>query len=631
MKKLNANKRNYFLTAVFCAWYAVMVGQVPDITMQATIGGNYGEQLTAIDYTPDGGYVMCGFSASTAGADKSETSLDFDYWVVKINAGGVIAWENTIIATGSDRIYDISTTPDGNYLLAGFTSGGIGGDKTEPGLGETDFWFMALDHNGNILWQKVLGGPLADEAESIIPLEDGGLLVAGSSWSGGTGDLTDPGNGQQDLCFFRLNADLEVVWQQTIGGNMYDAVQDVQATPDGGFIVAAYTCSWATGEKTEGPFGSWDYWILKLDADGNIEWQNSTGGEDVDRAYSVAVCADGGYIVNGESSSPVSGEKTEAVGGNDYWIVKFDALGNIMWQNAIGGDLNDCGTKIIPCMDGGFMAGGYAESGISGDKTDVLRGVQDYWVLKLDETGNIEWQKTIGGSGNDQLYDMLEVDSVTYFLAGWSVSGISYEKTQASKGSSDYWLMTISTEPISCPVPWVENMYVQPTKAAAFWNHTPEEIRVRARYRQQGTTTWSYSFNSAGKDFVVLRDLTCNTNYEYQIMRICAEDGSDYSAYGFMVYFNTPDCRENGSTAQDAMLVYPNPASNAITISTAPFIDMPTVNLLTLKGQSVPVEYAVSAETGTIVLNLEQVPSGIYQIELNIGDSAYREKIVVVK
>lgn len=608
---------------------AGLIAQAPDINIQNTIGSYYDDLLMAIDKTPDGGYVLCGFSGSTPGYDKSEYSSDFDYWVVKVNSGGVVQWENTIIAEGHDWIYDISTTPTGHFLLAGYTTAGIGGDKTLPPLGGTDFWIMELDENGNILWQKVLGGPLDDEAEVILPLDGGDILVAGSSWSGGTGDLTDPGNGQIDLCFFKLNADHDIVWQQTIGGNMYDAVTDVKATPDGGFIVAAYSNSWESGEKTEGNYVSWDYWILKLDADGNIEWQNTTGGNDVDRPYSVAVCPDGGYVVNGESTSPISGEKTETSIGNDYWAVKFDALGNIEWQNTIGGTEFDAGTTVIAASDGGMLIGGYSLSSVGIDKTDFLRGIYDYWVLKLDDDGNILWQKTIGGTGSDQLYEIMEIEAGNYALAGWSTSNIGYEKTENAHGNADYWLVTIGTDTITCSVPWVENIYIQPTRAAVVWNETPSELGVRARYRAIGATTWNYAFSNAGKNYVVLRDLTCNTDYEYQLMRICAADGSDYSDFGFMVYFNTPDCREDAYPIENELLIYPNPANDHITISLSMVYeyDVP-IGIFTTSGQ-VCRQTVIPAGSDQLHINTSDLPSGVYFIICEMPDAVRSYSVVI--
>jgi hypothetical protein len=148
--------------------------------------------------------------------------------------------------------------------------------------------------------------------------------------------------------------------------------------------------SGADGDKNEASQGDKDYWVIKLDATGQtIEWQNTIGGSGNELLYSIQQTTDGGYILGGNSLSEISGDKTEASQGlSDYWIVKLDATGQtIEWQNTIGGSGPDILSSIQQTTDGGYILGGYSNSGISGDKTETLRGWVDYWVVKLDATG----------------------------------------------------------------------------------------------------------------------------------------------------------------------------------------------------------------------------------------------------
>ncbi|QQR96355.1 MAG: hypothetical protein IPJ93_07005 [Bacteroidota bacterium] len=144
--------------------------------------------------------------------------------------------------------------------------------------------------------------------------------------------------------------------------------------------------------------------MVKLDASGNIQWQNTIGGSFLDYLNCMQQTSDGGFILAGSSQSAISGDKTEdSQGGSDYWVVKLDAFGNIQWQNSIGGNSDDYLTSIQQTIDGGYILGGYSNSGISGDKTENYQGLYDYWVVKLDATGNIQWQNTIGGNSWDEL------------------------------------------------------------------------------------------------------------------------------------------------------------------------------------------------------------------------------------
>src|SRR6185295_12992967 len=148
-----------------------------------------------------------------------------------------------------------------------------------------------------------------------------------------------------------------------------------------------------SGDKTENSVGASDYWIVKTDGTGNIQWQNTIGGSSIDDLHSIQQTTDGGYILGGLSGSNISGDKTEnSIGAGDYWIVKTDVSGNIQWQNTIGGSNNDLLYSMQQTADGGYFLGGWSDSNISGDKTENCIGFADYWIVKIDASGNIQWQ-----------------------------------------------------------------------------------------------------------------------------------------------------------------------------------------------------------------------------------------------
>jgi hypothetical protein len=181
-------------------------------------------------------------------------------------------------------------------------------------------------------------------------------------------------------------------------------LQSIKQTSDGGFILGGSSDSNISGDKTENCLGGTDYWMVKTDAMGTIQWQNTIGGSGYEYLFSIEQTTDGGYILGGYSSSNISGDKSEnSIGGNDYWIVKTDSTGNVQWQNTIGGSSSDILYSINQTTDEGFILGGYSLSNITGDKTENNLGGRDYWIVKTDSTGNIQWQNTIGGSSNDQL------------------------------------------------------------------------------------------------------------------------------------------------------------------------------------------------------------------------------------
>jgi hypothetical protein len=426
----------------------------PIIEWQNTIGGNNEESLQSVIQTTDGGYLLGGYSWSGISGDKTEANQGtWDYWVVKQDGSGNILWQNTIGGNDADQLQSVIQTTDGGYLLGGYSGSDISGDKTEANQGLYDYWVVKLDVTGNIEWQNTIGGYKEDDLHSVIQTTDGGYLLGGYSESGTNGDKTEPSQGFRDYWVVKLDGLGNILWQKAFGGNLNDYLNSVIQTIDGGYLLGGWSQSGISGDKSEANQGYYDYWVVKLDGLGNIQWENSLGGDSEDRLYSVIQTTDGGFLLGGSSQSDLSGDKTEGNQGyysSDYWVVKLDGSGNIMWQNTIGGNSDDELYSVIQTTDGGYLLGGSSNSPISGDKTEVNQGYEsyttDYWVVKLDGSGNIMWQNTIGGDDYDLLYSVIQTSDGGYLLGGTSSSEISGDKTEASQGYSDYWVVKLTEE-----------------------------------------------------------------------------------------------------------------------------------------------------------------------------------------
>lgn len=296
-----------------------------------------------------------------------------------------IQWQNTIGANFDDYLFAIQQTADGGYILGGYSNSSISGDKTENPLGgHADDWVVKLDATGAIQWENTIGGSGYEYINSIQQTTDGGYILGGSSDSNISSDKTENCLGDLDFWVVKLDANGAFQWQNTIGGSDYDALYVVKQTADGGYILGGSSKSNISGDKTDDSFGDEDYWLLKLDATGNIKWQRTIGGSDFDVLNSLQQTADGGYILGGYSASDISGDKTEnSLGIDDYWVLKLDSIGIIQWQNTIGGSGYDGISSLQQTADGGYILGGFSESNISGDKTEDSHGSTDYWVIKL--------------------------------------------------------------------------------------------------------------------------------------------------------------------------------------------------------------------------------------------------------
>jgi uncharacterized delta-60 repeat protein len=320
-------------------------------------------------------------------AGSLQYDLYTDMWVLKLDANGNVQWQKTYGGQIDDEAYSIQQTLDGGYIVAGYTRS-FGQRK----INEMDMWVLKLDANGNIQWQKTYGGSDDDKAYSIQQTSDGGYIVAGSTRSFGAG--------YNDVWVLKLDANGNIQWQKAYGGGGIDYARSIKQTSDGGYIVAGYTYSFGL---------SGSVWVLKLDANGNVQWQKAYGGDWHDEAYSIQQTSDGGYIVAGHTES-----FGLVMGGGYAWVLKLDANGNVQWQKAYGGPGNDEVYSIQQTSDGGYIVAGWTSSFFSGD--------YNAWVLKLDANGNIQWQKAYGGKYWDSADSIQQTSDGGYIVAGWTES-----------------------------------------------------------------------------------------------------------------------------------------------------------------------------------------------------------------
>lgn len=184
---------------------------------------------------------------------------------------------------------------------------------------------------------------------------------------------------------------------KTYGGSVIEQAASALVTSDGGYLLTGFSASPYGGDKSQNTQGGDDYWIVKVGPYGNKNWDKTFGGNQADRATSAIRTNDGGYLIAGSSASPYSGDKSEAShGGNDFWIVKLDSSGNKQWDKTFGGNQEETATSVVASPDGGYLVAGHSTSGISGSKSQALIGGTDFWVIKINASGAKQWDKTYG-------------------------------------------------------------------------------------------------------------------------------------------------------------------------------------------------------------------------------------------
>jgi hypothetical protein len=474
-------KCTLFIFIIFSLTY-FSYGQ-SSIEWQKTFGGSDNDVANSIQQTTDNGYIITGYSKSVDG-DLSVNNGNADYWILKLDSNGIKEWQKTLGGSGNEFANAIVQTSDGGYILAGSSNSNdsdITGNK-----GMDDYWIVKLETNGNVQWKKCMGGSNADGANSIQQTSDGGYIIAGSSVSN-DGDINGTHHGTAaytDYWIVKTDDGGSIQWQKSLGGTLSDVPTSIQQTTDGGYIVAGYSYS-NDGDLNGNHHGLniiTDCWIVKLDATGNIQWQKSLGGDNYDNAFSIRQTSDGGYIFAGSSNS-VNGDVTGNHGSDDYWIVKLNSTGDIDWQKSFGGSLNDRPFSIYPTNDGGYVVAGYSFS-IDGDIIGDHHGTnnnKDYWILKIDMSGTILWRKSFGGTNNEEPYSIQQTTDNGFIVGGYTLS--TNGDVTDPKGAFDFWIIKISS---LVGIPEIEstikNFEIRPNP---FSNHTTISFELLSNENNQ--------------------------------------------------------------------------------------------------------------------------------------------------
>ena len=441
-------KKNTFLTAVFIfASNLIIHAQVnTTIINQKTFGGSNIDFSATGVICQNGDYVVAGSSLSTISGDKIDTTRGLqDFWILRYNSSMTALWQKTFGGTNGDILYSIIETSDGGFLCGGSSDSPISGDKTISNVGLTDFWLIKLDANGNIIWQKTYGGSDVDVLKSIVELNDGSFILAGGSNSPISGDKTENSRGNGDFWIIKINNNGDKIWDKTIGGTDAEDLTFISNVNNTELILSGTSLSNISFEKSENSYGTYDNWVVKIDTSGNLIWDKTIGGSFQDYLGNAVFTSNGIYVIS-QSFSDISGTKTQnSKGQSDYWVTKLDINGNIIWDKTIGSDWYDIPRSITVTNDGQLLLSGHSWSGVSGDKTEATNGIYDFWLVSIDTSGNILWQKTIGGSDWDQLSVTLEISDNHYLLIGDSKSNISGDKTENSRGQEDYWIVEITS------------------------------------------------------------------------------------------------------------------------------------------------------------------------------------------
>ena len=337
-----------------------------------------------------------------------------------------IQWQTTLGGAGLDQAYGILATPDGGCVFTGWSSSADGDFKDHHGTTATrDCILGRLDANGKVVWKKSLGGTSNDGLGCIINAHGGGYMLCGGTNST-DGDVSGHHGttSNSDCWVVKIDTIGNILWQKCYGGSLDEDALRIVATDDGGYLFAA-RCFSNDGDVTvhHGSATTSDYWVVKIDSVGKLLWEKSYGGSGYDAPFALAKTDDNAFVIAGDGSSN-DGDASGNHGGSDIWTIKIDDTGKLLWQHPFGGPGNEDMNSITLATDGSYIFGGSVdESG--GDITMPHHGhtdSYDIWIVKVSRDGKIIWDKSFGGTGHDYEQDVRATPDGGCLVTGYTTS-----------------------------------------------------------------------------------------------------------------------------------------------------------------------------------------------------------------
>jgi hypothetical protein len=353
------------------------------------------------------GYLLFGSTDSNDG-DVPSTHGGGDYWVISIDSIGNIIWTKTYGGSEDEIGTDMKPTPDGGFILFGTTFTQNNSGQVSGNHGGGDFWVVKIDSLGTLQWQKCYGGSCIDWAREIDGTKDGGYFCIGYTCSD-DGDVTGY-HGGYDIWVVRLNQTGDILWEKTFGGTGIDNGASIHQTEDNGAILGGNIGTDNGNINCSFHGGDFDAWVAKIDSSGKIDWQKCYGGSEIESVMKIIPTTSGGYIFSGETNSN-DGDVSGNHGLQDFWVVKLDQWGNIQWQKCFGGSETDESLIIKESSDGNYFIGGvtYSNNGDVHGNHSGDSSYDDMWVIKISPQGNLIWQQCLGGEAYDGVSSILEI------------------------------------------------------------------------------------------------------------------------------------------------------------------------------------------------------------------------------
>ena len=417
---------------------AVMNTFGQEVIWQKDIKSSTQDFLSQVTTTIDRQYLITGSSIQSKKlSTETKQNNGYDFHLVKLNQQGEEVWEKYFSGKNHDFLSATVNTQEGGFLLAGTTYSGKGLDKKDDSKGGSDIWLIRINEFGDELWQKTIGGSSDEEARSVIQTTDMGFFVAGNVQNAAKG------YGSKDVIVSKLDKNGGIASQIIIGGKGLDEVEKMVPTKDGGALLGVYSRSNTGGSKKTENYGEGDYWIIKLSKDGKVEWEKNYGGKGDDHIRTLALTSTG-YLIGGESRSERSGNKTAGLEeGTDLWLVSLDERGEEIWQKSYNFKNRDVlmGMSVITKSQeerakNKDITTGILLGGYTQAEGRIETDDETFWMLYVDQNGNEQWRKHVKGESRkreERLSDIKLNRDGSIILAGTSAEELGKENWKIVK------------------------------------------------------------------------------------------------------------------------------------------------------------------------------------------------------
>ncbi len=579
-----------------------------DLEWENNYGGSRNDIVNHIIETSDNGFLLIGHTTSEDN-DVSVNKGSRDLWVVKISESGELLWEKTYGGSESDiGRYGIELSSGDIMILAeSFSSDG----DVSSAIGRSDIWLLKISNEGNLIWEKSYGGSGSETGDFIHQANDGSFLVTGSGDS--DDGIASSNNGSNDLWLINLDAEGEVIWFEGFGGRHWDRMTDIIELSNS-YLLAGSSAVF------DGSFvGNHEAWLMEVTKEGAMIWEKKIGGTETDSFGSLLQADDGNYFAVGTTHSS-NAEFSSNKGVADIFIYKFDSVGNEIWKKLYGGSKIDFENSAIKLDNGNIFIAGVTASN-DGDVSG-FNGVRDYWVLELDQDGNILWQDCYGSGFYDEAKTVLATNDGGLLVGG--TSRLAHGDVSDNFGNDDIWMVKLTESVIlSHNFIQLEGEFRDGFNRLSFGAYLNGEIYRTILQRSLAANAGFENISEIvidQKGFYEDSDIISNKIYYY---RVKSELENGEYVYSDLVSINTGELNNKSE-----LTIFPNPVAYNSTIKLQTDIEIynPNCSIIDTKGRKVKVinlPAYIDKGTHTYNLSASDIAPGIYNCRIESATTSW--------